>query len=191
MYYPKSSSLLILLTLSLMSQEELPIEELPIAHTVEEMARNSSLNEVEITTETNNTTDSVVKEINSTLPTKSNNEIDMSPFVNSTLKISSFEEAVKDAKESGKKILLEIVEDNCHYCEKMEKKTFSQKKVQDAIESDFVFSRINASKEELPLGLTTQMTPMYVFIDNDENINDMTFGFMDADDFIELLKRER
>ncbi len=190
MHYSKIS-LLILLPLSLMSQEELlPIEELPIAHTVEEMSRDSSLNEVEITTETNNTTDRV-KEINSTLPTNPNNEIDMSPFVNSTLKINSFEEAVKEAKESGKKILLEVVEDNCHYCEKMEKKTFSQTKVQDAIESDFVFSRINASTEKLPLGLTTQMTPMYVFIDNDENINDMTFGFMEADDFIELLKRER
>lgn len=189
MYYLKSSSLLILLTLSLMSQEELPIEELPIAHTVEEMARNNSLNEVEITTKTAMVQDNV-KEINSTLPTK-NNEIDMSLFLNSTLKIRSFEEAINEAKESGKKILLEIVEDNCPYCEKMEKKTFSQTEVQDAIESNFVFSRVNASTEELPLGLTTQMTPMYVFIDKDENINDMTFGFMKAEEFIELLSRER
>ena len=103
----------------------------------------------------------------------------------------SFEEAVQRAKDEHKVILLEISETGCKYCEKMENEVFPTEKVVDELNDDFIILRINGDEQELPLGLSLQMTPMHVFVSEDEDIKDMTFGFLEADDFLELLNKEK
>ena len=103
----------------------------------------------------------------------------------------SFKEAIQRAKDEHKVILLEISETGCKYCEKMENEVFPTEKVVNELNDDFIILRINGDEQELPLGLSLQMTPMHVFVSENEDIKDMTFGFLEADDFLELLNKEK
>ena len=107
-----------------------------------------------------------------------------------TLK-KTFSEAVEQAKEEHKIILLEIYGTNCHFCKKMENEVFPQESVIKEIEENFILLRINGDEETIPLGITKQMTPMHVFITETEDIKDMTFGFLDEKEFLELLEKEK
>jgi len=100
---------------------------------------------------------------------------------------SSYTEAVVKAKEEDKMILLEIVLDNCKFCDKMETLVLSKKSVQETISKNFILAQINADQEPLPLGLSEQMSPMFVFISKDENVQDMRFGYINENDFLNLL----
>ncbi len=107
-----------------------------------------------------------------------------------TLK-KTFSEAVAQAKEEHKIILLEIYGTNCHFCEKMESEVFPKESVIEELRDNFILLKINGDIEEIPLGISMQMTPMHVFITENEDIKDMTFGFLDEKDFLELLDREK
>jgi len=99
----------------------------------------------------------------------------------------SYKEALAKAKEEDKIVLLEVVLDNCKFCEKMEKEVLSKENVQEAISKNFVFAQINADREPLPLNLSEQMSPMFVFISKIENVKDMRFGYINENDFLNLL----
>ncbi len=100
---------------------------------------------------------------------------------------SSYTDAVAKAKKEDKMILLEVVLDNCKFCKKMESEVLSKNNVQEAISSHFILVQINADKEPLPLGLSEQMSPMFVFVSKNENVQDMRFGYIDENDFLKLL----
>jgi len=99
----------------------------------------------------------------------------------------SYSEALAKAKEEDKIVLLEVVLDNCKFCDKMGKEVLSKENVQEAISKKFVFAQINASREPLPLNLSEQMSPMFVFISKSENVKDMRFGYINENDFLNLL----
>ncbi len=103
----------------------------------------------------------------------------------------TFSEALTQAKKEHKIILLEIYENGCKYCEKMERDVFPKEKVIDKLNSDFILVKINGDEQELPLNLTLQMAPMHVFVSEDKDIKDMTFGFLETDDFLKLLEKEK
>ena len=103
----------------------------------------------------------------------------------------SFREAIAQAKEEHKLILLEVYGTNCHFCEKMESEVFPLESVIKELEDNFILVKINGDEEKIPLGITMQMTPMHVFITETEDIKDMTFGFLGEKDFLELLDREK
>ncbi len=111
--------------------------------------------------------------------------------INISKKNISFIDAVQRAKDEHKVILLEIYENGCKYCAKMEKDVFPEEKVIDKLNSDFILVKINGDEQKLPLGLSLQMTPMHVFVSENEDIKDMTFGFLGTDDFLELLEKEK
>jgi thioredoxin-related protein len=102
-------------------------------------------------------------------------------------KFHYYDEALKLSKEQNKKILLEVVVDNCKFCEEMDKNLLSKESIQEAIAKDFIFAQVNANREPLPLGLSEQMSPMFVFISKDENIIDMRFGYIEELEFLKLL----
>jgi len=102
----------------------------------------------------------------------------------------SYNEALVKAKEEDKVVLLEVVLDNCKFCEKMGEEVLSKENVQEAISKKFVFAQINASREPLPLNLSEQMSPMFVFVSKDENVKDMRFGYINENDFLNLLVEE-
>lgn len=101
-----------------------------------------------------------------------------------------YSEAVSKAKEEKKKILLEVILDNCKFCKKMEEEVLSKESLQKVISKDFVFTQINADREPLPLGLSEQMSPMFVFVSKDGNVQDMRFGYINEEDFRKLLVEE-
>ncbi len=102
----------------------------------------------------------------------------------------SFDEALKKAKEEHKAILLELVSTNCKFCEKMEHEVLSQEKVQVSIKKNFVLAQVNVDKEPLPLGLSKQMTPMFVFVTENGDVADMRLGYIEEADFLLLLEKE-
>ena len=99
----------------------------------------------------------------------------------------SYAEAVIEAKKEKKMILLEVVLDNCKFCDKMDRLVLLKESVQDSIAQHFVFAQLNADREPLPLNLSEQMSPMFVFISKDENVQDMRFGYIEESDFLNLL----
>ncbi len=101
-----------------------------------------------------------------------------------------YNKALAKAKEENKKILLEVILDNCKFCKKMEENVLSKESIQQIISKNFVFTQINADREPLPLGLSEQMSPMFVFVSTDENVQDMRFGYINEEDFIKLLAQE-
>ena len=103
----------------------------------------------------------------------------------------TYDEALKIAKEENKIILLDIVADKCPFCKKMEEQVLSQDIVQETIKRDFVLAHVNEDREPLPLGLSPQMTPSFVFITKTESVEDMRFGFIPQDKFLELLAEEK
>jgi len=103
----------------------------------------------------------------------------------------TFSEAVSQAKQKHKIILLEVYGTNCPYCKKMEKETFTQNSVINELENNFILVRINGDEEKIPLNIKKQMTPMHVFVTEYEDVKDMTFGFLNEKDFLELLDKEK
>ena len=115
--------------------------------------------------------------------------IDESDLTTLSLEYSnSYKRAVEIAKEENKKILLEVFIDNCKFCKKMESTVLSKDIIEKAINKDFVFAQVNASRETLPLNISEQMSPMFVFISKDgKNIIDMRFGYIEESAFLKLL----
>jgi len=109
---------------------------------------------------------------------------------NKTPTLSSYYKAVVQAKQEDKMILLEVVLDNCKFCNKMENLVLSKNSVQEAIAKKFIFVQMNADREPLPLNLSEQMSPMFVFISKTENVKDMRFGYIEENDFLNLLVEE-
>jgi len=72
----------------------------------------------------------------------------------------------------------------------MGEEVLAQERVQNKIRENFVLAQVNMDQESLPLGLSEQMTPMFVFISENEDIEDMRFGYMDEHEFILLLELE-
>lgn len=104
---------------------------------------------------------------------------------------TTFDKALKIAKEENKIILLDVVANNCAFCDKMEDEVLSTQRVQNAIKEDFVLAKVNVDNEPLPLGLSSQMTPMFVFISKTETVEDMRFGYIEEEKFLKLLEEER
>ncbi len=56
----------------------------------------------------------------------------------------SFEEGMKKAQETKKKILVDVYTDWCSWCKKMDANTYSDKKVREYLEKNFIFIKLNA-----------------------------------------------
>ena len=102
-----------------------------------------------------------------------------------------FNEAVVQAKNEHKIILLEIYGTNCHFCEKIEREVFPKERVMKELKDNFIVLKINGDEEYIPLNIEKQMTPMHVFITEKKDIKDMTFGISNEKEFLELLEREK
>ncbi len=102
----------------------------------------------------------------------------------------TYEEAQKRAKEEHKIILLEVISTNCKFCQEMEEEVLVLDRVQEAINQYFILAQANSDTEELPLGLSGQMTPMFVFITQQNGVADMRLGSMDVENFLKLLEEE-
>jgi len=95
--------------------------------------------------------------------------------------------ALEKAKKENKPLMLVVVQDPCPYCSRLVENTLEDAHVKKELEN-FV-SVIIDKKGDFPEGLKGTPVPMTYFIDpRIEKSTYKNLGFLDAEDFIKLLK---
>ncbi|MCK9410278.1 MAG: thioredoxin fold domain-containing protein [Bacteriovoracaceae bacterium] len=70
-----------------------------------------------------------------------------------------FDQGMKQAKQSGKKILIDVYTDWCGWCKKMDAATYTDKKVLNYLKKNFVVIKLNADDAEKINYAGRSMTP--------------------------------
>lgn len=125
-----------------------------------------------------------------TLQGTSNNNNNQPPIDQpNLLKASSFEQAKSLSEKNNKQILLVIGASWCKWCEKMDKETFTDEKVKNAL-TNFVVLKINADKDSEGVVKKFQVSglPTCVITNANEFKVKSKSGFMNANDFLNWLK---
>jgi thioredoxin-related protein len=120
--------------------------------------------------------------------------------VDSGVKWQSLKEAQKEAKETGKKVLIFGYADWCTYCMKMRKETYPEENVQQSLTDDFIPVQINGESEEeivfngktyksyeLARYLRLTSYPTHYFLNSEGKIIGAQPGFLPADVFSPLM----
>jgi thioredoxin-related protein len=99
----------------------------------------------------------------------------------------TYEEALLKAKAENKLLMFSIRATNCKYCDRMEEETLSDITVVNRLNENFITLYYNQDEDQLPLNLQPNMTPNFVFVNQNEDIIDISLGRQDSDEFLELL----
>lgn len=99
----------------------------------------------------------------------------------------TYEEAKRLSKETHKSIILNLTADNCHFCIKMNREVLEQVDVQNFLDKHFILVSINVDKEPIPLGIQRDITPTFVFVNENEEIFSTLVGAWNKKDFMDLL----
>ncbi|OYZ48114.1 MAG: hypothetical protein B7Y13_08625 [Sulfurovum sp. 24-42-9] len=102
-----------------------------------------------------------------------------------------FEQALQQAKKAHKIIMIKAMTKDCHFCRKMEREVLVEKEVVDLLEKDFIPLTIDIATTELPLGLKTELTPSFIFIDENAKVLLNIPGSWNKTDFLEILKEAK
>ncbi|MEA1880233.1 MAG: thioredoxin family protein [Campylobacterota bacterium] len=108
-----------------------------------------------------------------------------------SVKYEGFDEALKRAKKEHKIIMIKAMTDDCHYCRKMEREVMIEKDVTDVLNKDFITVMVDVSKMKLPLGLKSEVTPTFVFVDEESNVLMHIPGAWNKTDFLLLLEEAK
>lgn len=101
------------------------------------------------------------------------------------------DELLKEAKESNKKILVYATSKTCHFCKKMDKEVFSLNDVEEEIQKDFIFLKVDIEDVSLPFNLSKGyrgMTPTFFALDNNGKLQNKYPGSWNKKDFLLILK---
>lgn len=120
--------------------------------------------------------------------------------IDSGVEWQSLEKAQKEAKETGKKVLIFGYADWCTYCRKMRKETYPAENVQQSLDADFIPVQINGESEEevvfngktyksVELARLLRLTsyPTHYFLNSEGEIIGAQPGFLPADVFSPLM----
>lgn len=102
-----------------------------------------------------------------------------------------FEKALQKAKQEDKIIMLKVMTKDCYFCKKMEREVMIEKEVVAFLEQDFIPVSIDISTTELPLGLKTQLTPSFIFIDKNAKVLLNIPGAWNKMDFLDILREAK
>ena len=157
------------------------LESLPITQTVEEEARlNAEIDNV------------IIEEPMSDNPLVEEAFIENNHALDEgtqTIQALSYETILEQAKREGKTIMLTIRSTNCKYCDKMEAGTLSDESVKEALRANFLTLHYNQDLETLPLNLQNGATPMFIFVNTNEDILNMYPGMRTPKEFKEVLEQ--
>jgi len=101
------------------------------------------------------------------------------------------DELLKEAKESNKKILVYATSKTCHFCKKMDKEVFSLNDVEEEIQKNFIFLKVDIEDVSLPFNLSKGyrgMTPTFFALDNNGKLQNKYPGSWNKKDFLLILK---
>lgn len=120
--------------------------------------------------------------------------------IDSGINWKTLEEAQKEAKATGKKIVIFGYADWCGFCRKMRKETYTQEKVQKLMNEVYIPVQLNGESEEdvvfngkkyktvdLARNLQLSSYPTHYFLDADGKLIGMQPGFLPADVYAPLL----
>ncbi len=108
-----------------------------------------------------------------------------------SIKYEGFDDALKLAKKEHKIIMIKAMSEHCHHCRKMEREVMIEKEVTDVLKRDFVTVMVDVSKQKLPLGLKSALTPTFIFVDENSKILMNIPGAWNKTDFLLLLKEAK
>jgi len=108
-----------------------------------------------------------------------------------SVKYEGFDEALKRAKKEHKIIMIKAMSEDCHYCRKMEREVMIEKDVTDALKKDFITVMVDVSKMKLPLGLKSEVTPTFIFVNEEAKVLMNIPGAWNKTDFIFLLEEAK
>lgn len=102
----------------------------------------------------------------------------------------SFEDALALAKKENKLIFLDAYTDNCQPCIMMEKNVFTQDKVADFYNANFINLSMNLGTEHTNLAekYGTSGYPSFLFIDGNGRLISFESGYTEADKFLQYGK---
>jgi len=94
----------------------------------------------------------------------------------------------KEAIKENKLILVSIEKKDCHYCEKMDKEIFKQKKYMKQIDKNYIQEVVIYGNDKLPANLKVQYFPSnFVLNPKDFSVVDEFVGYIKSDDFVSFL----
>ena len=108
-----------------------------------------------------------------------------------SVQYEGFDKALDKAKSEHKIIMLKVMSKDCHFCRKMDNEVMIEKEVVDALQLDFISVAIDISTTSLPLGLKTELTPSFIFIDENAKVLMNIPGAWDKTDFLLILKEAK
>lgn len=103
---------------------------------------------------------------------------------------TNYNVALQKAKNEGKDLMVLMITNYCPWCSKFEKKTLSDKKIDEAIQSEYVPLIINKEEGGFPPYLNAPIVPTTYFVDpKEEKAYFERVGFVNKVEFLELLKQ--
>ena len=105
-----------------------------------------------------------------------------------SVKYEGFDKALKLAKKEHKIIMIKAMSEDCHYCRKMEREVMIEKEVTDVLKKDFITVMVDVSKMKLPLGIKSELTPTFIFVNEESKVLMNIPGAWDKTDFLLLLE---
>ncbi len=104
---------------------------------------------------------------------------------------TSYNEAIKKAKEQKKNIMLLVVSTHCPWCRKFEQRVLLKKDTNDLIQKNYIPLVLNKNTDKFPKKYNKAISPIVYFIDYKTlKSYDMTVGFNSKEDFLQILKKD-
>ena len=104
---------------------------------------------------------------------------------------TDLDQAFKKAEKENKLLLIYLYSPKCHYCKFMEKKVFTDKKVQEYINKNFIPVKARKCSDNgqfIKVHYGYVGTPMFYFVDKDGELIKSIFGAWNKKDFMKILK---
>lgn len=101
------------------------------------------------------------------------------------------QDILDEANKEVKQIIVYATSRSCYFCKKMDREVFKLDEVQEKINSDFIFVKIDVDMTQLPFGLKKHfkgMTPTFFVLSPDGLLQNTYPGSWSKDDFLLILK---
>lgn len=98
---------------------------------------------------------------------------------------------INKAKDGNKNILVYTTSETCYFCKKMDKEVFALKDVQDTMNKDFIFVKVDVDFAKIPFNLKKHfkgMTPTFFVLTSDAQLISIYPGSWNKSDFLKILK---
>jgi thioredoxin-related protein len=101
---------------------------------------------------------------------------------------NNFKEAMNEAKQSNKRVLLFLKSGFCPWCHKMEEEILESSEVTKFINNNYIFLKLDKDKDDYPKKFFSDIVPTTYLIDPiyQEKVHTM-YGYVKADIFVDEL----